>query len=137
MEGLKSNPDKIYIAVVDDHNLFREGIVALLKDYQDLEVAVQAEDGKQFVKWLDNVKKSGGPLPHIVLLDIQMPEMNGLEASNYIKNQIKSNIPIIGLSANYSIKDIKKGKENGFSDFCLKPIDDYKITKKIIENLDR
>jgi CheY-like chemotaxis protein len=94
-------------------------------------IVFEAKNGIEAIKFIEKNEVD------IILMDIQMPEMNGLEASYYIKNQIKSNIPIIGLSANYSIKDIKKGKENGFSDFCLKPIDDYKITKKIIENLDR
>ena len=93
-------------------------------------IVFEAKNGIEAIKFIEKNEVD------IILMDIQMPEMNGLEASYYIKNQIKSNIPIIGLSANYSIKDIKKGKENGFSDFCLKPIDDYKITKKIIENLD-
>lgn len=119
MEGLKSNPDKINIAVVDDHNLFREGIVALLKDYQDLEVVVQAEDGKQFVKWLDTVKKSAGNLPHIVLLDIQMPEMNGIETTIYLQ-QFYPDIKIIILTMHNEEELIFDLMNKGASGFLAK-----------------
>lgn len=91
----------------------------------------EAKNGVEAIKFIEKNAVD------IILMDLQMPEMNGLEATYYIKNKLKSKIPIIGLSANYTIKDIKKGKEKGFSDFCLKPIDNYKITKKIIENLYR
>ena len=89
----------------------------------------EAKNGIEAIKFIEKNDVD------IILMDLQMPEMNGLEATYYIKNKLESKIPIIGLSANYSINDIKKGKEKGFSDFCLKPIDDYKITKKIIDNL--
>ncbi len=94
-------------------------------------IVFEAKNGIEAIQFLEKNEVD------IVLMDIQMPEMNGLESTYYIKNKLKSKIPIIGLSAHYTIKDIKKGKEKGFTDFCLKPIDDFKIIKKIIENLNR
>lgn len=83
----KNDYEKITIAVVDDHNLFREGIVALLKEYNDLDVVLQASGGKELVKALQAKKKSEGPeaIPHIVLLDLQMPDMNGIETTMHLQ----------------------------------------------------
>ncbi len=70
---------KIRVLIADDHALFREGIRALLSRYEDLEVAGEAADGKEAV---DQVKKLG---PDIVLMDIAMPGLGGLEATLEIK----------------------------------------------------
>lgn len=121
------NLDKIRILLVEDDqtNMLLNKYILEKKGA----IVFEAMNGIEAIKFLE---KNG---VDIVLMDLQMPEMNGLDATYYIKNKLKSKVPIIGLSAHYSIKDIKKGKEKGFSDFCLKPIDDFKITKKIIENL--
>jgi DNA-binding NarL/FixJ family response regulator len=66
-------PAVIKIAVVDDQLLFRAGIVSLLKDFEEFDVVVQASHGKEL---LEKLKRH---TPHVVLLDIEMPEMNGVE----------------------------------------------------------
>lgn len=74
----------INVAVVDDHHLFRAGLVSLLKDYEELNVVMQASGGKDLLKQLKNYSESGKPrysLPDVVLLDIQMQEMNGVETT--------------------------------------------------------
>lgn len=69
------------IAVVDDHFLFREGLVSLLKDYDDLEVVLQASNGKELLEGMKKVK------PKIVLLDIQMPIMDGIETTIQLRKK--------------------------------------------------
>lgn len=70
---------KIRILVVDDHALVREGIVALLRRHDDVEVVAEAQDGKEAVQKAAKLK------PDIVLLDIAMPGLGGLEATMEIK----------------------------------------------------
>lgn len=70
---------KIKIAVVDDHYLFRQGLIGLLSDYDDLKVVFEAGNGREL---LSQLKKHQ---PHIVLLDIQMPDLNGQEATVEIR----------------------------------------------------
>ena len=58
----------------------------------------------------------------IILMDLQMPKMNGFEAAEYIRKTMKSKIPIIALTANVITADITKCKEFGMNDYVSKPI---------------
>ena len=65
----------IRVLIVDDHNLVRAGIRALLDDFEDVEVIAEASDGREAAKLARNL------VPDIVLTDIAMPGLNGLEAT--------------------------------------------------------
>ena len=73
----------IKVLVADDHALVRKGIEAILNQEPDIEVVGEATDGRQAVSLTQKVK------PDIVLMDISMPKLNGLEATR----QIKHNLP--------------------------------------------
>ncbi|HLQ76389.1 MAG TPA: response regulator transcription factor [Terriglobia bacterium] len=75
---------KIRILVCDDHTLFREGLKALIANEPDLEVVGEAEDGKEAI---DKVKQLQ---PHVVLMDISMPLLNGFEAAQRIVETYKN-----------------------------------------------
>ncbi len=68
----------------------------------------------------------------IVLMDLQMPEMNGFEATDYIRNEMLSNIPIIALTADVTTVDLAKCKEVGMDDYIAKPVDEKILFNKII-----
>lgn len=68
----------------------------------------------------------------VVLMDLQMPEMNGFEATDYIRNTMKSNIPIIALTADVTTVDLAKCKAVGMNDYIAKPIDERVLYHKII-----
>lgn len=72
---------KITVMVVDDHALVREGIMALLKFYEDVEVVGEASDGREAIEKFIRLK------PHLVLMDIAMPGLGGLEATLEIKKK--------------------------------------------------
>ena len=61
-----------------------------------------------------------------------MPEMNGFEATEYIRKTMKSQIPIIALTADVSIIDVSKCKEFGMDDYISKPIDENLLYNKMV-----
>ena len=71
----------------------------------------------------------------IILMDLQMPEMNGFEATSYIRNKLKSNIPIIALTADVTTVDLAKCKEVGMNDYVAKPVDERLLYKKMVRLL--
>lgn len=73
----------------------------------------------------------------IVLMDLQMPEMNGFEATDYIRNTMKSQIPIIALTADVTTVDIEKSKNIGMNDYISKPIDEELLYSKIITQINK
>ena len=69
----------------------------------------------------------------IILMDLHMPEMNGFEATAYIRNTIKSTIPIIALTADVTSVDFLKCQQYGMNDYVAKPIEENLLYLKIIE----
>jgi CheY-like chemotaxis protein len=68
----------------------------------------------------------------LILMDLMMPEMNGFEATKYIRNSMDSKIPIIALSADVTTVDIEKCKALGMNDYISKPIDEKLLYNKIV-----
>ncbi len=68
----------------------------------------------------------------VILMDLQMPEMNGFEATDYIRKELKSDIPIIALTADVTTVDLAKCKAVGMNDYIAKPVDEKLLYSKII-----
>jgi len=68
----------------------------------------------------------------IILMDLQMPEMNGFEATSYIRNAMKLSVPIIALTADVTTVDLAKCKAVGMNDYIAKPVDERLLYSKII-----
>jgi len=71
----------IKVALVDDHQLMIDGIRLLLKDYANVEITTTAHNGKEFIETLKNQEVD------IVMLDINMPEMDGVETIKVLKKE--------------------------------------------------
>jgi PAS domain S-box-containing protein len=69
----------------------------------------------------------------IILMDLHMPEMNGFEATEYIRKILKSHIPIIALTADVTTMDVSKCKEFGMDSYISKPIEEKLLYNKIVE----
>ena len=73
----------------------------------------------------------------VILMDLQMPEMNGFEATEYIRKELKLTIPIIALTADVTTADLAKCKAVGMDDYISKPVDERLLQSKIIFFLTR
>lgn len=71
----------IRLAVVDDHDLFRKGFISLLKDFPDLKVVFEASNGEELIEQLKKKKVD------VIIMDIQMPIMDGIEATERLQNK--------------------------------------------------
>jgi len=84
--------DKIRIAIVDDHTLFRNGVAALMREFDDLQVLFEADNGQHMQQMMD--KKL---LPQVVLMDINMPVMDGYAATGWLKEKYPE-VKVLALS---------------------------------------
>jgi DNA-binding NarL/FixJ family response regulator len=78
---MNSDTSSIRILIVDDHPALREGVVAILADQNDMRVVAQASNGREAIQ------QFRANLPDVVLMDLQMPEMNGLDAITTIRGE--------------------------------------------------
>ncbi|QIA07241.1 response regulator transcription factor [Draconibacterium halophilum] len=75
------NDTKVDIVVTDDHKLFRKGMVALLDDFEIVGNIYEAGNGNELLELLEKLEKE----PELVLLDINMPEMDGVEVTGHLR----------------------------------------------------
>ena len=121
-------PDKdiknIKVLVVEDMALNQLLMKTLLDDF-GFECDITA-NGKLAI---DKLQHKGYD---IILMDLQMPEMNGFEATEYIRHTMNSTIPIIALTADVTTVDVAKCKAVGMNDYIAKPIDERVLYSKIV-----
>ena len=110
-------PDTKYIAIVDDHTLFRKGLASLIAVFPDYKVLFDASTGKDFIAQL-NPKK----LPDIVLMDISMPEMDGFATCEWLKQNHPS-VKVLALSTMDAETAIIKMIKCGAKGYVLKDAD--------------
>jgi DNA-binding NarL/FixJ family response regulator len=108
------SPEKINIAIVDDHTLFRQGLAGLFTDSEKVNVIFDAENG------LDMIKKiATHPLPEVILMDITMPLMDGYESTKWLKDN-HPQIKVLALSMFEEDKPIIGMLKSGAGGYMLK-----------------
>ena len=117
------------VLVAEDMPLNQLLIKIILADF-GFEVDI-ADNGKIAIEKLQQNKYD------LVLMDLQMPEMNGFEATAFVRNTMNSNIPIIALTADVTTIDEDKARAVGMNDYISKPIDEQLLYSKIIDVLQK
>ncbi len=120
--------NKINIYLVDDHTLFREGLKLLLSKLDFVDNIFEASNGKEFIENFEQNKSE------LVLLDIEMPEINGLEAAKRILN-IYPDLKIIALSMYSDEQYYVPMIEAGVKGFLIKNSDFSEVKTAITEVL--
>lgn len=85
--------DKIYIALADDHAMFREGMLAVMREQPDIEVMFSVANGMEFLREMEKAVK----IPDVCIMDINMPVMNGCDTVLELKKRYKG-IRVLALS---------------------------------------
>lgn len=111
---------KISVAIVDDHQLFRNGLKFIIENEDDMEVVIEASNGNQFLNYLKNLK------PEIVLMDINMPEMDGVETTKRAL-ELYPDLHIIVLSMYDDVEYYNTMIDLGVKGFILKDIDNDEL----------
>jgi len=116
--------EKIKVFIVDDHEIFRNGLKMVLGKLKYVEIVGEATDGKLFIEMLDEIKAD------IVLMDIEMPEMNGVDAT---KVALKKNpkLKIITLTMFGDDEYIQSMLDAGAKGFLMKNINKETLDKAL------
>lgn len=110
---MSSSP--IRVMVVDEHGMVRKGIVAFLKNNPQLEIVGEAENGREAVELCERLQ------PHVILMDLQMPEMDGITATRIIRNQYPQ-IQIIALTSFQDRDKVQEALAAGAISYLLKNV---------------
>ncbi|MBC7859025.1 MAG: response regulator transcription factor [Burkholderiaceae bacterium] len=114
----------IKILLVDDHTLFRSGIKLLLQRNPEFEVIGEASDG------LEGVKRAKQLMPDVVLMDLNMPGLSGLEAMQLIVEDLPGTA-VLMLTVSEEAEDLSTALRNGASGYLLKNIEADYLTQAI------
>lgn len=115
----------INIMIVDDHSMIREGLKQLLELDGDMRVVEEASDGVECLEKIDTAK------PDVLLLDINMPRMNGLEVLAKLK-EMKIKTKVLVLTVHNEIDYLLKAVEIGINGYLLKDSESSELKKAIV-----
>jgi len=115
------------ILIADDNELSRQLVTIILQQYGAS--VSEAVSGEEVIHILQHQ-----PV-HLVLMDVQMPLGSGLEISRFVREELKSNVPIIALTSNTFKPDLEKCIEYGMTDYLTKPFNEEDLIEKIGKSL--
>lgn len=116
--------ERIKVLIVDDHRVVREGLSAILQSKENIQVLGEAQDGQEAVE------KARSLLPDVILMDVSMPKMTGVEATRIIKREFP-HIGIIALTMYEEQQYIFDLVRGGATGYLLKDSDSDQIVKAI------
>jgi two-component system, NarL family, response regulator NreC len=120
---MATNP-QIKLLIADDHEIFRDGFKLMLSKFTDIELVGEAEDGKELLLLAQKLQ------PDVIITDIKMPNMDGIEATKILNEQFPA-MGIIGLSMYDEDDLIIEMLEAGAKGFLIKNAGKLEITEAI------
>ncbi|HEX5667823.1 MAG TPA: response regulator transcription factor [Chitinophagaceae bacterium] len=121
---------QIKVAIADDHKIFRKGVVLSLRTYPNIKFVQEAENGDDLLAGLAESQ------PDIVLMDLRMPQKDGIETTKLI-SKLYPNIKVLVLTMYEDERFVSHLMENGANGYLLKSADPSEIKKAIMEVMSR
>jgi DNA-binding NarL/FixJ family response regulator len=115
---------KIRILLADDHTIVRKGVRMLIASHADMEVVGEAKNGKEALEQTRSLK------PDVVIMDVSMPEMNGIEGTRQICDEFKQT-KVIALSMHRDSVYVREILRAGARGYLLKDSDDDDLVRAI------
>lgn len=117
---------KIRLLVVDDHTLFRRGLISLLREFEELEVVGEAADGKAGLALVVQTQ------PDLLLLDLNMPVMDGLQMLLELRRR-NADLRVLMLTISDDSEDLLQAIHNGANGYVLKSTDPESLHRAILQ----
>jgi len=116
--------DQIKVAIADDHKIFRSGVINTLTPYHNINVVFEAEDGEHLLNIIE------GQVPDVILMDLKMPNMDGIQATVLVKEKYPD-VKVIILTMYEDDNFIVHLVENGANAYLLKNAEPEEIYEAI------
>jgi DNA-binding NarL/FixJ family response regulator len=116
----------VRILIADDHAMIRQGLKMILESLSDADVVGEARDGREVLEKAEALR------PDIILMDISMPELNGIEATRIICERLPS-VRVIILSMHHTSEHVFRAIQAGARAYLLKESVGYSIVKAVRE----
>jgi DNA-binding NarL/FixJ family response regulator len=120
----------IRVGIVDDHKIFRKGVILSLRPYVNLKFVVEAENGQELIEQLAKMPEE--EKPEVLLMDLRMPQKDGIETTKYIAREYPT-IHIIALTMYEDERFVTHMMEIGANGYLLKSAEPMEIKKAIQE----
>ncbi len=118
--------NQIKVAIADDHQIFRKGVILSLRSYTNLKFVLEAENGEELLAGLAEAE------PDVILMDLRMPGKDGIETTKAV-NKLYPNMHVLVLTMYEDERFVTHLMENGANGYLLKSSDPAEIKKAIFE----
>ncbi len=115
-EEKQGTPESLRVVLVDDHSLFRAGVASLLSARKGIEVVGQADSGEQ------GVEQARRLIPDVVLMDVHMPGIGGIEAARQIRAELPQ-VKVVMLTVSDQDQDLFEAIKGGAHGYLLKNLE--------------
>ena len=130
MEAARNLPESIRVLIADDHRLFAQALEAILATDDRIEIAGHARDGREAVELARTLR------PHVILMDIAMPIMDGFQATKHILTE-SPGTSVLMLTGSNARTDVDRARKSGAAGYVTKDRIAGELIDAIVEVVSR